>query len=148
MGNEASALKNESLQRRNGAALGVDHGTHHAKKERAMLAELKKARQEKQALVDDKEGRLSRKERQEHWDNLKEAVSTEFVDRILTPFQNMTGISGCVNKHCDEDEEEEVVHYIRQKKVGKSPKESVADMLREESRKQRQRQMEYLREAD
>mmetsp|Transcript_49573 Transcript_49573/g.123823 ORF Transcript_49573/g.123823 Transcript_49573/m.123823 type:complete len:149 (+) Transcript_49573:47-493(+) len=148
MGNESSALKNESVQRRNGALLGVDHGTHHAKKEKAMLAQLQKARMDKQAEVDTKEGKMQRREKQEHWDNLKEAVSTQFVERILTPFENMTGISQCVNKHCEDDEEEEVVHYIKQKKGGKSAKDRVKEMMREESNKEQQRQMEYLRDAD
>mmetsp|Transcript_32583 Transcript_32583/g.76075 ORF Transcript_32583/g.76075 Transcript_32583/m.76075 type:complete len:149 (+) Transcript_32583:129-575(+) len=148
MGNESSVLKNESVQRRTGAALGVDHGTHHARKEKAMLAELQKARKENQAMADYKDNKLHRKEKQEHWDNLKEAVSTQFVERILTPFENMTGMSQCVNKHCEDDEEEEVVHYVKQKKAGKSAKERVRDMVREESDKQQRRQMEYLRDVE
>jgi hypothetical protein len=85
----------QAVARRSGKALGADKalGYKHALKEKKVLEELAKFRK------DIKEGKDIRHEKHERaihgedWENIKQGIHEQFVEKIVKPLENISGPS-------------------------------------------------------
>mmetsp|Transcript_31965 Transcript_31965/g.76405 ORF Transcript_31965/g.76405 Transcript_31965/m.76405 type:complete len:152 (+) Transcript_31965:104-559(+) len=78
----------------------------HQEKQRKLAEQLEKVRKQEKARVDERESKHERMKMEQQWDEAKAAIHQRWMENLVLPFENMTGISGCREIHADASDDE------------------------------------------
>jgi len=80
----------------------------HIEKQRKLAEEVAKTRKKEQDRVEEKQRKIEKMKSDQHWAQAKESLEADWMEKIVLPFERMTGITSCREIHAEPDEEEEV----------------------------------------